>query len=377
MKIGFALLLMIGSLCAAPRAARACGGGVVTTPAGTATLGADAQRILISVHDGKTDVITQIAVPSTSADYGVLIPVPSQPTVDATPVMSAELDVLFSATTPQIFARASGDDGGGCGCPVAAGDKGNAGGGAPIDGGVQVSAPVAIGPVTAVTLTADTGAAINGWLADNGFAIPAADQSLINAYAAPGRYFIAIRRNDTAATGQATSVGVHFTLAGDERSLPLRFARLGAAQTVGFTVLVVSDEPSGATAPFTTLMLSELDAAVVKSSGYAAAMSAAIAREGNHAFVVEGTFSETEFQQSRITSLRPFIPPGSVLTRLSTRVPAEALDTDVVFGLLLHGPVPRLIYVMRRGDAPERSPGAAFGVALLAVATIAHRRRQR
>jgi hypothetical protein len=142
-------------------------------------------------------------------------------------------------------------------------------------------------------------------------------------------------------------------------------------------VLVVSDGWSGATAPFATLKLSDLDVAVVKSSGYAAALSAAIAREGNHAFVVEGTFGENEFQQSRITSLRPFIPPGSMLTRLSTRVPAEALDTDVVFGQLLSGPVPRSIYVMRRGDAPEGSPKLAFGFALLAVASIAHLRPRR
>ena len=95
---------------------------------------------------------------------------------------------------------------------------------------MQVSQPVTIGPVTAVTLTADTGDAINAWLGDNGFVIPAASQSIVDAYAGPGRYFIAIRRSDTAATGGPTSVGLHFTLGGDERGLPLRFARLGAAR---------------------------------------------------------------------------------------------------------------------------------------------------
>ena len=98
---------------------------------------------------------------------------------------------------------------------------------------MRVSEPVAIGPVTAVTLTADTGDAVNAWLADNGFVIPAADQALVADYAGPGRYFIAIRRSDTAATQVPSSVGVHFTLAGDQRALPMRFARLGAAPTVG------------------------------------------------------------------------------------------------------------------------------------------------
>ena len=143
MKLRLTLLVIIGALCAFDRAARACGGGVVTTTQ-AATLGADAQRIFISVHGGLTDVITQIGVPATTADYGVVIPVPSQPTLDATPVKQAELDTLFSATQPSIVSQSGGDDGGGCGCPVAASDKG--GGNGALPGGVQVSNPVAIGP---------------------------------------------------------------------------------------------------------------------------------------------------------------------------------------------------------------------------------------
>ncbi len=123
---------------------------------------------------------------------------------------------------------------------------------------MHVSRPVTIGPVTAVSLTADTGDAINAWLADNGFVVPTGDQSLVDAYAGTGRYFIAIRRSDTAATGGATSVGVHFTLAGDERGLPLRFARLGAATTVAFTVFVAADSVVAPSSPFAALTINDL-----------------------------------------------------------------------------------------------------------------------
>ena len=232
----FTLTFTCGSMFVSVRAARACGGGVVaSTQAGT--LGADAQRIFISVRGGMTDVITQIGVPQTTADYGVLIPVPSEPTLDATPVASADIDRLFARTAPTIVVQASDDDGGGCGC-------GSTKAGSP-SGAAQVSQPVTIGPVTAVTLTADTGAAINTWLVDNGFALPGSSQSIVNSYAGPGRYFIAIRRSDAAASGGPTSVGVHFTLAGDERGLPLRFASIGAADRVSFTVLVAADEVVG------------------------------------------------------------------------------------------------------------------------------------
>ena len=154
-KLALLLPVIIGFLFPAAHAARACGGGLVTARPGT--IGADAQRIIISARDGTTDVITQIGVPSTTADYGVLIPLPSEPTLDGTPVASADIDNLDRQTAPRLMRFA-------------------------------------------VTLTAETGDAINAWLADNGFVIPAADQALVADYAGPGRYFIAIRRSDTAAT---------------------------------------------------------------------------------------------------------------------------------------------------------------------------------
>jgi CheY-like chemotaxis protein len=199
MKLALASLLTIGALLIPLPAARACGGGVVTTQTGS--LGANAQRILISVHDGITDVITQIGVPATTADYAVLVPVPSEPTFDPTPVSSADIDSFDMDTAPAL--QRSNNEGGfpipDCGCPSGGGTKGLTG--PQSDAGTRVSQPVTIGPVTAVTLTADNGDAINTWLADNGFVIPAGDQSIVDGYAGPGRFFIAIRRSDTAATG--------------------------------------------------------------------------------------------------------------------------------------------------------------------------------
>jgi uncharacterized protein DUF2330 len=362
----------MGSVLTAVRASRACGGGVVTTTQ-AGTIGADAQRIFISVHGGMTDVITQIGVPATTADYGVLIPVPSEPTLDPTPVASAEIDTLDSWTTPSIMIRTSDGDGGGC--HIGCGSGASKGGGSSVDGGAQVSMPVTIGPVTAVTLTADTGDAINAWLAQNGFAIPAADQSLVGLYAGPGRYFIAIRRSDTAATGGATSVGVHFTLAGDERGLPLRFARLGAGERVGFTVFVVADEVVGPAPPFTALTLHDLDPGILKANGYEAAVLDAVAGNSFHAFVIEGSWISADLSRLQIPSLRPFIPSGARLTRLSTLLPSIGLDADVVFDQPFTGPVPHQIYVQRTG-AREENPQLAFGAALLAFAALARRRRR-
>ena len=366
---------MMGSVFVPWRAARACGGGVVTK-AQAGTIGSDAQRILISVRGNMTDVITQIAVPATTADYGVLLPLPSAPALDSKAVASAELDALYEWTAPKVIQPAESDDDGllSCGCPVKSGSD-SAGGANPR--GVQVSQPVTIGPVTAVTLTADTGDAINAWLGDNGFVIPAASQSIVDAYAGPGRYFIAIRRSDTAATGGPTSVGVHFTMAGDERGLPLRFARIGAGEAVGFTVVVAADGPMGPSAPFAALTLNDLDRGVVRTSGYAPALSSAIGQRANRAFVIEGSWPGSALAAGAgFPSLRPFFSSDQTVTRLSAILPASTLDTDVVFDQPFAGAAPDRIYV-RRTRSREGQPRLAFGAALLAFAAVVRRRSRR
>ena len=69
-------------------------------------------------------------------------------------------------------------------------------------------------------------------------------------YAGPGRWFVALRRSQQATGPQPSSVGVHFSVPGDARALPLRFAALGAAAEVAFTVFVVSPRmPSGPNLP--------------------------------------------------------------------------------------------------------------------------------
>ena len=376
--MGSRMALLSAALCAVisipSRRAGACGGGAVTTTAGS--IGVNAQRIVLSVHDGVTDVITQIGIPITTADYAVLIPASGQPTLDPNPIASADLDALDRLTAPEIRREApSSDDGIGCGCPFASGGAANT---SAIEG-VQVSQPVTIGPVKAVTLTADTGEAVNAWLAQNGFVLPADAQSIVDGYAGAGRYFIAVRRAASAATGGPTSVGVHFTLAGDQRALPLRFARLGAAEQVGFTVFVAAADPVQPAAPFAKLSLLDLDAATLKTSGYAAALSAAIALQGNHAFVVEGLSYPSQLSQALGSS-----PIGGILantrwlTRLSTILPASSLDSDVAFTEKVSGPAPRSRAVMRLSPrGPGIDPRGAIGMAMLGLAAVLRRRPRR
>jgi hypothetical protein len=237
-----ALLLIEGS-----RPAAACGGGLVSRTPGVV---ADAQRVLVSVRGDKTDIVTQVTVPRGEEPFGIIIPLPAFPEIDATPFPAAALDQLDRTTTPQVVERSGGGGGFGCAGSASKGDS--------RAGGVNVGRQVEIGPVTAVSITASSSGALEAWLSQNGFDLDAPARAVVADYVAPGRAFIALKRSSTAGTA-ATSVGIHFSLPGDHRSLPLRFARIGAASKVAFTIFIFAPAPSGPALPIQALTHANLD----------------------------------------------------------------------------------------------------------------------
>jgi hypothetical protein len=362
----------------------ACGGGgVVSSQPGS--VGANAQRVLLSVHPPRegsgggqattttptTDVIAQIGVPDTTDDYGVLLPLPTSPTLDPVPVSAAELELLDEVTAPQIYKREStGSDGLGCGCGDGAAGASKQG----VDGaGARVSDPVNIGPVTAVVLTGTTDA-VNAWLGENGFVISATDQATVAAYA--GYYFVAIRRNETAAAGGPSSIGVHFTMPGDHREVPLRFASLGAAPSVAFTLFLATTDLAGPSPPFVALTLDDLDAELLRTGSYSQAVQKAVNAHSNQAFVLESRTPADQLLSLQSTRIRSLIGSDTTLTRMSTIVPAEALTEDAHFQTKYDGTVPSDRYVMSSKvlGSREASMGA---LATLLLAGASRRRRRR
>ena len=383
MKIKTWVGFLVGVLgLATPSAVDACGGGgVVRRSTQAGSIGANAQRVFLSVHDddgvggapGETDVVTQIGVPDTTEDYGALLPLPSEPTLDPTPVSARELEALDQATAPRITTTTTEEDSGGlgCGCPFAAGSDSEeaAGGGVPRGSGAKVSEPVNIGPVTAVVLSG-TSDAVNAWLAENGFVISAEDQAIVEEYT--GYYFVAIRRNDNAAPGGPTSIGIHFTMPGDHRELPFRFARLGAAPTVAFTVFVSAYELAGPSPPFEAITLGDLDSSILRTGDYARAVRAAVEARGDRAFVLESRTTKYELAPF-IGSLDRLVYAGQTLTRMSTILPLESLTDDAHFTTPYEGDVPK----QRQVNNTRRLPSREAGVGLIAALVIAGALRRR
>ena len=367
-RLGLVLSACVfSSLGSAP--ALACGGGGVTSKAGLTT---DSQRIFMSVRaTGKTDIVAQITVPQTTADYGVLIPVPDEPTLDSEPVSTADLYALDRATAPVISSETDSSGGMSCGCG-SAGDRAYKGG----NGGVVVSSEVTIGPVQAVSLTADSGDAVRAWLTDNGFTLPQGDEATLDRYVGAGKYFIALRRAESAATGGPTSIGIHYTLPGDHRMLSLGFTRIGAAPTLALTLFLAAPKTIGPSEPFKALTLDALDAKTLRRSDYTSAVEDAVAARASKAFVLESSTPIADIAAS-VGGLARFIDSGATITRATTVIARDQIGDDVVFATPFSGNVPAQRYVSLGGLGVRYASSMGTLALLLTAGALRRRSRER
>lgn len=375
--------LLVAGATLAPAVALACGGGVTTE---NATIEIAQHVAFYAVKEaGPTDVVVQLAVPAASEPFGIILPVRGAPDLDPEPVETRELRDLDTATAPQLVYEddvgggSSGDSG--CGCGEEALDGGAVdGGGGGGDRGVDVLDVADIGPVTAVSFAAEDAEALDAWLAENGFVIPDAARTTLEAYVDEGTTFIAFKRSDDAGAG-ATSVGVHFTVPEVYDDYPLRMAAVGAAAQLGIRVYLVSEDGGrGPTAPFTALTLDDLRPDLVRGQGYTAAVGAAVKGAGGKAFLVEGVFrQESAWRQSLGPRLLAMTTPTSTMTRLTTVIEREALTEDVTFDTPIDD-APREIYLSAaRLGRPRPGPvkWGSVGVFALGTATVLIRRRRR
>jgi hypothetical protein len=345
---------IFGAIKATSLAAFACGGGALTTTHESAGVVADSQRVFMSVRwSNTTDIVVQIGVPATTADYGVLIPVPDEPVLDPEPIAAVAFEGLDRATAPTIAVTETdysgggdGDDDGGCGCLMGSSESAGVKDGTVPRGDtkegadVAVTAPQNIGPVTAVVLNGENSDAVDAWLDEHGFVLPDDSRGTFEAYAGPGKYFIAVKRSEAAQDGAPSSVGLHYVLPGDHRDLSLGFARIGAAHEVAFTVfLSVPSATFAPSVPFRAITLDSLSPELLRNASYRSAVFDAVARNDSVAFLLEGSWGKPWPTQN--TPFADLMDDNAVLTRLSTVIASSKLGPDVNFGTPYFDSVPR------------------------------------
>jgi len=223
------------------RDASACGGCLQPPPPPTQTASdVTDERMLFAISTTQSTLYDQLEYTGNPSSFAWVLPI--RGTVD----VGLSADVLFDSfdalTATQIVAPPQN-------CPPPASCPGLGGGGASglaqsdIGGGAGMSVTVTkqenVGPYDSVQLHSTDTSALENWLAQNGFVIPAAEQPIIAAYVAEGFDFLAMKLLPN--QGVQAMRPVRVTTPGASLSLPLRMASIGTGATVGITIWVVSD----------------------------------------------------------------------------------------------------------------------------------------
>ncbi len=223
---------------AGERDATACG-GCFHPPAQVASDITD-ERMLLSVSQQQTTLYDQIRYTGSPKSFAWVLPIKG--TVDvglSSDVLFASIDTLTQTTIPQPQVN--------CPAPPEECLSRGAFGGGSADGGsasapsgdVTVTKAENVGPYATVQLHATDSTALETWLSDNGFMIPAEVKPIIAQYVSEGFDFLAMKLLPN--QGVQAMRPVRVTMPGASLSLPLRMAAIGTGATVGISIWVVAD----------------------------------------------------------------------------------------------------------------------------------------
>ncbi len=244
-----ALAAALGTILFTTREASACG-GFFPPPSETPADVTD-ERMILSVSATQTTLYSEIKYSGSPASFGWVLPIHGK--VDVALSSDALFATLDGFTATKIQRPATGcaavsvcpeDQMAGSARNEDAGASTGAGGG---DGHVVVTSAATVGPYATVQLHATDSAALEGWLADNNFPVSSDAKPKIDAYVKEGFDFLAMKL--LPGSGVETTRPIRVTSLGASFSLPLRMASIGTRDTVGITLLVVSDgryEPQNA-----------------------------------------------------------------------------------------------------------------------------------
>ena len=221
---------------AGQREARACG-GCFHPPTQTVSDITD-ERMLLSVSASQSTLYDQIQYSGSPTSFAWVLP------IHGTVTVGLSADVLFSSidtlTATQINPPPVNCPSPNCAVPAGAG---NAFGptAAASDAGalVQVLSQANVGPYSTVQLHSNDSSALDTWLTQNGFNIPAAVQPILDQYVKEGFDFLAMKLLPN--QGVQAMRPVRVTMPGASLSLPLRMASVGTGTVTGITIWVVAD----------------------------------------------------------------------------------------------------------------------------------------
>lgn len=241
-----AVLAAMALLVVSPPAMACACGGVVNQPGRSTTV--TGETALITQHAGRETIVMSLSARSDAARAGLLVPTPAP----ATPSL-ADRDVftdLDRQTAPRQKVRHHF-----FGPPVIFGgdhddSTGNAAG-AKAPGGVHVLGTVDLGPLQAVSLTANDAGDLHSWLAKRGFVMSPEFESLVTPYLKQSWAFTAMTLTAEGKSLNGDLPPVRLNFASDRLVYPMRMSR-GAKETQHVTTYVLADHRVRRTDPTAT-----------------------------------------------------------------------------------------------------------------------------
>lgn len=240
-----AMAAALTSTYAVERDALACGGCFhpPPSPTETPTIVTD-HRMILSISKDQSTLYDQIKYQGNPSSFAWVLPISGTVTVG----LSSELvfSTLDGITTTSIVAPPMN-------CPTpptcnrnsgfaSASDSSGSGGyqdaGAPSPG-VQVTKQEVVGPYETVQLKATDAGALQNWLAQNGFNVPADIQPVVDKYVTEKFDFLALKLIPGKSVQDMRPVRV--TTTGASAVLPLRMVAAGTGAVVGISLWVIGE----------------------------------------------------------------------------------------------------------------------------------------
>jgi MYXO-CTERM domain-containing protein len=233
--LGLVLAVPLVSTALPIEEAQACGGCFVQQSENTQVSG---HRMVLSISSTQTTLWDQITYDGDPSEFAWVLPIKGQVEIGT----SSDLlfGVLESATAVEIYSPQINCPTGNCnsagGDFGSEGASGTGGGGG---GGVTVIAQEVVGPYETVQLQSTDPNALNLWLANNGYSIPADIQPVISAYVGEGFNFLALRL--VPGQGIDSMRPVRITSTGASAQLPLRMVAAGTGAVTPISLWVIGE----------------------------------------------------------------------------------------------------------------------------------------
>ncbi|NNJ10173.1 DUF2330 domain-containing protein [Chloroflexales bacterium ZM16-3] len=212
------------------------------------------ERALLIVDGPRQQLITTVDLSEANPNAAVIFPVPATPTVDQ-PAGGDELfPYLIDATRPLVEQkdryvwRVREDDTVGAGAPPP---------------GVSVLSQQILGGFAVASLDAADPQALQAWLGQNGYTLPAAADLILAAYVREGWKFVAVKRSAGDREGALSPLRISYEA--DSLVYPMRLGSL-SDRPVGVELFVLGDHRSEVSA-LTTTFAGPLDSLAPAPSG--------------------------------------------------------------------------------------------------------------